>query len=220
MRPSLPGAVPSNAPRRRKLLTRRLAAAVIPLAFVLTSTACSAVTAEVNDAARPDATATAPLMPPEQALQKLNALLDEAISGVQPALRYQDAWPEAKVQYSSGLNEHSLGYAKASRARHVMTKVVPAKSAPLLDAVRNTWKAKGYRVESGPAGQAVHATTQEGFSVRISIGTAGAIDIEATVGPVPVPDGRDLFGTPTPDPVMPDANPDGSPGYEDPYWSV
>ncbi|GAB7185104.1 hypothetical protein ATKI12_4935 [Kitasatospora sp. Ki12] len=210
----------SNDPRPRKPLTRRLAAAAVPLALVLTLTACGAVTAAVKDGARPDPTATAPLMPPGQALQKLDALLAEATSNVQPALRYWDAWPVAKEQYSSGLDEHSLGYAKASRTRHVMTKVAPAKYATLLDAVRSVWKAKGYRIEEGPTGQAVSATTAEGLSVGIGIGSAGDIDIQATVSPIPVPDGRDPFGTPTPDPVMANGNPDVLPKYDDPYWSL
>nr|BFD89054.1 hypothetical protein KitaXyl93_04140 [Kitasatospora sp. Xyl93] len=219
-RTPLVSAAPSNAPRPGKPLTRCLAAAAVPIALVLTLTACGAFTAGVGDGARPDPMATAPLMAPGQALQKLNALLEEATSSVQPTLRYWDAWPETREQYSSGLNEHSLGYAKASRKRHVMTKVAPAKYATLLDTVRSVWEAKGYRIETGPAGKAVSATTAEGFSVRIGIGSAGDIDIEARVSPTPVPDGRDLFGTPTPDPVMANGNPDILPKYDDPYWSA
>ncbi|MFJ2191950.1 hypothetical protein ACIOJE_29125 [Kitasatospora sp. NPDC087861] len=162
-----------------------------------------------------------PLIPPAQALQKLDSLLAETTSGVQPALRYWDAWPQATVRYSKGLDEHSLGYAAASRERHVMTKVAPGKYDALLAAVRDTWQAKGYRIDTGPANlKGLFATTADGYGVSVTIHPAGNIDIGATVSPVPVPDGRDLFGTPTPDPVMANGNPDVLPKYDDPYWSI
>ncbi|SOB88435.1 hypothetical protein [Streptomyces sp. 1331.2] len=202
---------------RRPGTALRLSAALAFLA--VGATAC--VGGAGTGADRGEGESPGPLIPPAQALQTLDSLLEQTTAGVQPALQYWDAWPQATVQYSKGLDEHSLGYAKASRQRHVKTKVAPGKYGALLDAVRSTWQAKGYRVETGPANlQALFATTPEGNGVSITIHPAGNIDIGATVSPVPVPDGRDLFGTPTPDPVMANGNPDVVPTYEDPYWSA
>ncbi len=194
----------------------RLAAVLAVLA--LGATAC--IGGSGTGGGRGEGATPGPLIPPARALQTLDSLLEQVTSGVQPALRYRDAWPQATVQYSKGLDEHSLGYAKASRQRHVMTKVAPGKYGALLDSVRSTWQAKGYRIETGPANlQALFATTAEGYGVSITIHPAGNIDLGATVSPVPVPDGRDLFGTPTPDSTMANGNPDVLPSYDDPYWS-
>ncbi|MFG2905068.1 hypothetical protein ACGF13_08395 [Kitasatospora sp. NPDC048286] len=201
----------------RPALVLAVACAVLALGV----TACAGGGGSGTGGGRSGGGTPGPLMTPAQALQKIDALLDEVTSGVQPALRYRDAWPEATVQYSKGLDEHSLGYAKASRQRHVMTKVAPAKYGALLDAVRNTWQAKGYRVEAGPANlQALLATTAEGHGVSITIHPAGNIDIGATVSPIPVPEGQDPFGTPTPQPTTAGGAPDVMPTYDDPYWSV
>ncbi|MFE6049360.1 hypothetical protein ACFQ6N_01220 [Kitasatospora sp. NPDC056446] len=212
----------------RRRPTLRLSAALAVLALAVTACAAGANGSAGGGAGSGagggsragSETPPGPLVPPAQAVQKLDSLLDEAMSGVQPALHYRDAWPQATVQYSKGLDEHSLGYATASRQRHVMTRIAPGKYGALLDAVRGTWSAKGYRIDAGPANlQALFATTAEGHGVSVTIHPAGNIDFGATVGPVAVPDGRDLFGTPTPEPVTTGGSPDVLPTDEDPYWS-
>ncbi|MFJ2781504.1 MULTISPECIES: hypothetical protein [unclassified Kitasatospora] len=189
--------------------TRRLGIAAAALALALTACSSGAT-----------GKASKRLIPPEQAVQQLSALLDESLSEVRPKLRYRDEWPRSTEQYSRGLDEHSLGYATASRRRHIMTKVSPAKYGVLLDMVRRGLQARGYTVNSAaPDRLAVSATTPDGSGVGITIHPAGNIDIGASVGPVPVADGHDSFGTPTPEPTMSNGNPDILPRDDDPFWS-
>ncbi|MEV7360190.1 hypothetical protein [Kitasatospora sp. NPDC091276] len=192
-----------------------LAAACTALALALTAGGCAATGGGGGDTSA----TPGPLMQPAQALHRLDDLLQEATSGIQPALRYRDAWPDWREQYAKGLDEHSLGYATATRERHVTTRVAPAKYGALLDAVRGTWQTKGYRLTTGP--DSVAATTPDGASLGITIHPyAGNIDISAAVGPIPLPHGADPFGTPTPEPTLPGGNPDILPAYDDPYWST
>ncbi|MEV7022548.1 hypothetical protein [Kitasatospora sp. NPDC093558] len=161
------------------------------------------------------------LMPPEQAVQKLNTLLDEALSDVQPKLQYWDEWPRSSEQYSKGLDEHSLGYATAVRNRHIMTKVAPAKYGTLLGMVEQSLKAKGYTLSSSDdkSQRAVFASAPDGSGVGIVIYSAGNINVGASVSPIPVVHDRDPFGTPTPGPTMSNGNPDTVPNYNNPFWS-
>ncbi|MFE5583169.1 hypothetical protein [Kitasatospora sp. NPDC056531] len=186
--------------------TRRLGVAVAALTLALT--ACS------SNAGAPER-----LVPPDQALQRMDALLDESLTDVRPALRYWDDNPDAVEQYAKGLDEHSLDYANANRRRHIMTKIAPAKYSTLLDMVERGWKAKGYtvtRTDSKPPSSVAGAP--DGAGVGITVHDSGIIDITAQVAPVPVIHGA--FGTPTPVPTMPNGNPDDVPAYDDPFWSV
>ncbi|MFJ7275778.1 hypothetical protein [Kitasatospora sp. NPDC098663] len=191
------------------------AAACAALALALTAAGCAAT----GDRGADTGTTPGPLMQPAQALHRLDDLLQEATSGIQPALRYRDARPDWREQYSKGLDEHSLGYARASRQRTITTKVAPAKYGALLDAVRGTWQTKGYHLTTGP--DTVAATTADGASVGITIHPyAGNIDISASAGPIPLPHGTDPFATPTPEPTPANDDPDTLPAYDDPYWST
>ncbi|MFI9320240.1 hypothetical protein ACIGXI_10720 [Kitasatospora aureofaciens] len=190
---------------------RRLGIAVVALALSLT--ACS------SGAGRSDAKAPEQLVPPEQALQRIDALLDESLADVRPTLRYWDDNPDAVEQFAKGLDEHSLGHAEANRRRHIMTRIAPAKYDTLLAMVERGWKAKGYtvtRTGSTPPGSI--ASAPDGAGVGITVHSSGTIDITAHVSPVPVIHG--VFGTPTPVPTMPNGNPDDVPDYDDPFWSA
>ncbi|MET8542273.1 hypothetical protein ABZW03_16675 [Kitasatospora sp. NPDC004799] len=200
---------PSTTP-----LPRRLAACAVPGTLVFVLTACGAVT----DAAQPRASAS--LVSPEQAVQRLDALLEDSLSQVQPRPRYWDAWPRSTEQ-TGGTEDGSPGYATATRDRYIMTKVAPAKYDALIDMVGQGWKAKGYTV-AAPAGSALPsltARTPDGSSVTITVFEFGNIDISATVPRIPVIRDHDPFGTPTPDPVMANGNLDVLPRYDDPFWS-
>ncbi|MFJ6378776.1 hypothetical protein ACIQI7_02035 [Kitasatospora sp. NPDC092039] len=197
-----------------KPLPRRLAASAVPGALVFVLTACGAVT----DVAQPKASAS--LVPPEQAVRRLDALLEDSLSQVQPRPRYWDAWPRSTEQ-AGGIKDRSLGYATATRDRHIMTKIAPAKYAALLDMVGQGWKAKGYTVAT-PAGSALPtlaARTPDGSSITVTVFEFGNIDISAAVPHIPVIRDRDPFGTPTPDPVAANGNLDVLPRYDDPFWS-
>ncbi|MET8629921.1 hypothetical protein ABZW30_40425 [Kitasatospora sp. NPDC004669] len=195
--------------------TRRVGIAVAALALALT--ACSSNTGASSGGA-PDTGAPKQLVTADQALQRMDALLDESLADVQPALRYWDDNPDAVEQYAKGLDEHSLNYADADRRRHIMTRIAPAKYNTLLDMIERGWKAKGYTVTrsaSKPPGSV--ASAPDGAGVGITFYASGIIDITAHVSPVPVIHGA--FGTPTPVPTMPNGNPDDVPKYDDPFWS-
>ncbi|MFG2918869.1 hypothetical protein ACGF0D_39045 [Kitasatospora sp. NPDC048298] len=195
-------------------LPRRLAAVTAPVALAFALTACSAVRDVVSSSP------STSLVPPEQALLRLNALLDDSLAQVRPRPQYWDAWPHSTEQ-SGGIDDHSLGYATATRDRYVMTKIAPAKYPTLLGMVEQGWKAKGYTVAT-PAGStlpSLTARTPDGNSVTITIYEFGNIDISAAVSHIPVIRDRDPFGTPTPDPVMANGNLDIIPKYDDPFWS-
>ncbi|MER7668041.1 hypothetical protein ABTY61_06185 [Kitasatospora sp. NPDC096128] len=181
-------------------------------ALALALTACSAGTGASGGGAPKQ------LVPADQALRRMDALLDESLADVQPALRYWDDNPDAVEQYSKGLDEHSLGYADADRRRHIMTRIAPAKYDTLLDMVERGWKAKGYTVTrsaANPPGST--ASAPDGAGVGIAFHPSGLIEITAHVSPVPVVHGP--FGTPTPVPTMSNGNPDDVPKYDDPFWS-
>ncbi|MDH6109778.1 hypothetical protein P3T36_005421 [Kitasatospora sp. MAP12-15] len=150
-------------------------------------------------------------MTPEQAVQKLNALLDDSMSAVKPPLRYWDAWPTSTEQD---------GYAVATRYRYVMTRVSRAKFGALLGLLERSWLAKGYRITSvNPHQPAMFAVTPDGSAVGIAIGAADNITASASVSPIPVIRDRDPFGTPIPDPTTANGNLDIIPRYDDPFWS-
>ncbi|MER7844317.1 hypothetical protein ABTZ03_10280 [Kitasatospora sp. NPDC096077] len=196
-------------------------------ALALALTACSAGTGAsgagtsgvgMSGAGASGTPAAEQLVPPEQALQRMDALLDESLAQVRPALRSWDDNPDAVEQFSKGLDEHSLGYADANRRRHIMTRIAPAKYGTLLDMVESGWKAKGYtvtRTASTPPGSV--ASAPDGAGVGITVHSSGLIEITAHVSPVPVIHGA--FGTPTPVPTLPNGNPDDIPAYDDPFWS-
>ncbi|MFJ9774376.1 hypothetical protein ACIRVF_24590 [Kitasatospora sp. NPDC101157] len=195
---------------------RGLGIAVAALALSLT--ACSSGTG-TSGTGTSDARATEQLVPPEQALRRMDVLLDESLADVRPALRYWDDNPDAVEQFAKGLDEHSLGYAEANRRRHITTRIAPAKYDTLLDMVERGWRAKGYtvtRTTSTPPTSV--ATAPDGAGVGITVHSSGTIDIAAHVAPVPVV--RGAFGTPTPVPTMPNGNPDDVPQYDDPFWST
>ncbi|MFJ9459296.1 hypothetical protein ACIRST_29940 [Kitasatospora sp. NPDC101447] len=200
-----------------KPLSRRLSNAAVPVALALALTSCSVVKANV-DSYRPLPSTS--LVPPEQALHTLDTLLDDSLGQVQPRLQYWDAWPTSTEQ-AGGIDDHSLGYATASRDRYIMTKIDPAKYTTLLGMVEKGWRAKGYTVAT-PAGIALPslaARTSDGNSVSITIYTHGNISISASVYRIPVIRDHDPFGTPTPVPVTTNGDPDILPKYEDPFWS-
>ncbi|MGW3075678.1 MULTISPECIES: hypothetical protein [unclassified Kitasatospora] len=158
-------------------------------------------------------------MTPEQAVQALDALLDEAMSAIRPPLRYWDAWPRSTEQ-TAGPEDRSLGYATATRDRHVMTKVAPSRYGALLGITERGWKARGYRMTAvNPRQPAMFAATPDGYGVCMLFGAAGNITVQATVGPIPVIRDRDPFGTYEPEPTLPDGRLDVFPRYDDPFWS-
>ncbi|TQF04680.1 hypothetical protein E6W39_23720 [Kitasatospora acidiphila] len=151
-------------------------------------------------------------MTPDQAVQKLKALLDDSMSDVKPPLKYWDAWPNS--------TEQDGGYATASQDRYIMTKVSKAKFGALLGLLERSWKAKGYHIARvNPNQPAMFADTPDGSSISLTVGAADNIAFEASVSPIPVIRGRDPFGTPTPQPTMSNGNPDMIPKYDDPFWS-
>lgn len=195
-------------------LPRCLATVIAPVALALALTACSAA----RDVVSPSPSTS--LVPPEQALQRLDALLDDSLAQVQPRPQYWDAWPHSTEQ-SGGIADRSLGYTTATRDRYLMTKIAPAKHATLLSMVEQGWKAKGYTVAT-PAGStlpSLTARTPDGNGVTITIYEFGNIDISAAVPHIPVIRDRDPFGTPTADPVMSNGNLDLLPRYDDPFWA-
>ncbi|MFG3226943.1 hypothetical protein ACGF07_19415 [Kitasatospora sp. NPDC048194] len=158
-------------------------------------------------------------MTPEQAVQALDALLDEAMSAVRPPLQYWNGWPRSTEQ-TAGPDDHSLGYAVATRDRYIMTKVAPAKYGALLGVTERGWLTHGYRITSvNPRQPAMFATTPTGYGVCMLFGAAGNITYQATVGPIPVIRDRDPFGTYVPEPTLPNGGLDIIPRYEDPFWS-
>ncbi|MET8629922.1 hypothetical protein ABZW30_40430 [Kitasatospora sp. NPDC004669] len=160
-------------------------------------------------------------MTPEQAVQQLNALLDDSMSGIRPPLLYWDGWPRSTEQSAEGFYEESLGYATATRDRYIMTKVARAKYGALLGVVERSWKAKGYTITAvSPEQPAIFASTPDGAEIAITFGAPGNITFTASVGPIPVIRDRDPFGVPVPEPVMANGNLDVIPRYKDPFWSV
>ncbi|MFD0399463.1 hypothetical protein ACFVHI_15480 [Kitasatospora sp. NPDC127121] len=197
---------------------RRLGLTAATLALALT--ACGHTGAGVGVGVGDEHPAPQSLTTPEQAVQKLDALLDEALSGIQPPLRHWDGWPRSTEQ-SGGIDDHSKGYAIATRDRHIMTKVSKAKYTALMDMAERDWKAKGYKITSvNPNQPALFAAAPDGSSVAMLFGAAGNITLQASGGGhIPVIRDRDPFGTPTPDPVTANGNLDVIPTDDDPFWS-
>ncbi|MFF1788986.1 hypothetical protein ACFVX9_21330 [Kitasatospora sp. NPDC058243] len=195
---------------------RRLGLTAATLALALTACGHTGAGAGVGD----EHPAPESLTTPEQAVQKLDALLDEALSGIQPPLRHWDGWPRSTEQ-SGGIDDHSKGYATATRDRHITTKVSKAKYTALMDMAERDWKAKGYKITSvNPNQPALFAATGDGSSVAMLFGAAGNITLQASGGGrIPVIRDRDPFGTPTPDPVTANGNLDVIPTDDDPFWS-
>ncbi|MFD7831314.1 hypothetical protein ACFVX9_21335 [Kitasatospora sp. NPDC058243] len=160
-------------------------------------------------------------MTPEQAVHALDALLDEAMSAIRPPLRHWDGWPRSTEQTTGGLQDRSLGYATATRERHVTTRVAPARYGALLGVTERGWQARGYRITAvNPRQPAMFATTPAGYGVAVLFGAAGNITFQATVGPIPVIRDRDPFGTYVPEPTLPNGNLDVLPRHDDPFWSA
>jgi hypothetical protein len=197
--------------------TRRLAVAVAALALAVTG--CSAGSGAPDKPGAPDRP-SAPnsqeqaLMTPDQARQKLKALLDDSLSDVKPPLQYWDDWPRETQQTDTR--------STAAQNRYIMTKVAKGKFGALLGVLERSWKAKGYTIGSvNPSQPAMFAQTPDGSGIQITVGAADNIAIMASVGPLPVnTTGQDPFGTPTPQPTMSNGNPDMIPKYDDPFWSA
>ncbi|MGW3230238.1 hypothetical protein [Kitasatospora sp. NPDC001095] len=158
-------------------------------------------------------------MTPEQAVQVLDALLDETMAAIRPRLRYWDGWPRS-VEQTAGPDDRSLGYAIATRDRYIMTKIAPTKHGALLGITERGWQARGYTITSvNPRQPAMFATTGDGHGVCVLFGAAGNITFQAAVGPIPVIRDRDPFGTYIPEPTLANGNLDIIPRCDDPFWS-
>ncbi|WP_143676880.1 hypothetical protein [Kitasatospora sp. GP30] len=152
-------------------------------------------------------------MTPDQARQKLKAVLDDSMSDIGPPLRYWDDWPWISGQDGS--------YAAASQDRYIMTKVSKTKIDALLGLLDRSWKAKGYNITSfHPAQSEIFADTPDAMGIGVTVGAADNITFEAVVSPLPNLSTYDAFGTPpSPAPTMANGNPDIIPKYDDPFWS-
>ncbi|MEV7022549.1 hypothetical protein [Kitasatospora sp. NPDC093558] len=160
-------------------------------------------------------------MTPEQAVQRLNALLDDAMSDVRPPLQYWDGWPRSTEQTTGGIDDRSLGHATATRDRYIMTKVAHTKYGALLGLIERSWTAKGYTITAvNPRQPAIFASTPNGYDIAITFGAPGNITLTAAVNPIPLIRDRDPFGTPIPEPTTPNGNLDVMPTFDDSFWSI
>ncbi|MFJ9606134.1 hypothetical protein ACIRS1_07210 [Kitasatospora sp. NPDC101176] len=161
------------------------------------------------------------LLTPQQALHTLDALLDEAMSAIRPALAYRAGRPRSTEQSAPGIDEYSLGYATLTRERHIMTRVAPTRYGALLGVTERGWTAHGHRITAvNPHQPAMFATTAHGHGLALLFGAAGNIAFQATVGPIPVIRDHDPFGPHAPEPTLPNGNPDILPRHDHPFWSA
>lgn len=160
------------------------------------------------------------VMTPDQALRKATALLDDAMSEIEPKLQTRDDWPRT-TELTAVADDHSLGGMCVTLDRYSMTKVARAKYGALLGVVERSWQKKGYRIGSvNPNQPAIFATAPDGSGIDLVFGGAGDIAFTATISPIPLIRDRDPFGTPGPQPTLSNGNPDFLPKIDDPFWSA
>lgn len=154
------------------------------------------------------------MMSPDEARNRLHALLDDTFAAVAPPLRFREGWPTTTE------NDAPSGTANVALDRYVMTKVSSAKYGALLGLVERHWKERGYTIESVNADArmpAIYARASDGAALNLRVGYPGNITITAAVTPIPltpVP-----FGPEPPQPTLANGNPDILPTTDDPFWS-
>ncbi|WP_051969413.1 hypothetical protein [Kitasatospora azatica] len=119
-----------------------------------------------------------------EAAHRCEALLDQTLDAVRPALTWQHGVPAA--------GEGELGWF-VSRNRNVLTVVSAARRGALLGVVERHWRRTGHPVTSvnaDPVLPGLYAATADGYRLALDFGTAGNAYLTVLSPPVAPAAGR------------------------------
>ncbi|MEU8571694.1 hypothetical protein AB0C51_25870 [Streptomyces pathocidini] len=160
-------------------------------------------------------------MEARHAAQRLDELLDDTLTAIDPGLKWRDGSTEVLQRNDAVLNEPN-GEATVSKTRYVRTKVSEDKLDRLLKAVEHRWKESGYKVTGiSPGEPGFVGRAPDGFSLRCAVGGAGNVYFDAASSGVEDPGYSGTMPGEKGDriPADPDGYPLLKPDITDPYWS-
>ncbi|WP_405897999.1 hypothetical protein OG242_11100 [Streptomyces sp. NBC_00727] len=160
-----------------------------------------------------------PKMDMQQAGERAEGILDGTMAAMRPPVAWSYGNP-SDTACSSGVNEPS-GTTTVFRSRNITTVVSEQRRDELLKQVREYWEQQGvqdFTVHSGKGMPRIRATTADGFTVILQVGSIGNVFVEAGISCVE--DSAMTYPTGTPGlPGGPD-EPDLRPHEHSPHWSA
>ena len=193
-----------------------LAAVTLALAGVCL-TGCSAVG---NAAGQPAAVTTTV----QQARAQGEALLDDTIARVQPAMGWQASTVQLTPNYA-GIDGHYDGTARVVVGRYAPVKLASSRLPALEGEITSYWRQQGFKIQTGAAADgnfSLDATKDLVHLVAGSNGPGGltiSADVGTVKGPANIQDLDSVLGSPSPYPTGVNGSPIRPTPSDNPYWS-
>ncbi|MFF9482839.1 hypothetical protein [Streptomyces sp. NPDC014733] len=155
-----------------------------------------------------------------KALQRVDSVLNDTLSGVRPRLRWRDGPAHMSERRNSFTNEVNDAM-DVSRQRHLRTQISQGKKKELLKVVSRRWEEKGFEVKEQDDGRpSLLSEASDGCIVKIDVGGSGDVYISAGVSAVSSGPSGDIAGEEGDSfPESPSGAADYTPDLRDPYWS-
>ncbi|MFF3259261.1 hypothetical protein ACFYWO_08795 [Streptomyces sp. NPDC002932] len=121
-----------------------------------------------------------PAMDMQQAGQRSEAILDGTMAAIHPSVKWARGTP-GESACSTGLNRPT-GTTTVVRSRNILTVVSEQRRGELLEQVRRYWKQQGaqdFSVKSDKNMPWIRATTADGFSLSLQVGSIGNVFADA-----------------------------------------
>ncbi|MGW1377084.1 hypothetical protein ACWD6P_22850 [Streptomyces sp. NPDC002446] len=161
-----------------------------------------------------------PTMNVNQAVKRIDAVLDGTFKSIRPRIKWRDGPAEARVRKNSFTNTDN-GEVSVGRTRYVRTKVSKAKLTELMETVRSEWTTSGYEIgEVHSQEPTFSGTAPDGCIIRFGVTGFGSVKFSVSVGAVSPGTGGPVKGEEGGKfPKAPNGGPDYTPDVRDPYWS-
>ncbi|MDH2391294.1 hypothetical protein QCN29_21415 [Streptomyces sp. HNM0663] len=112
----------------------------------------------------------------QQAGERAEVVLDEALAGIKPPLKWEYGTP-GEIACGDELNR-ATGGSNVKRSRVITTTVTKERRGSLFGLVQRHWEAEGYTITSVNADAKfpdVFAETSDGFVVSMNVGATGNV---------------------------------------------
>ncbi|MCZ1018357.1 hypothetical protein [Streptomyces noursei] len=162
-----------------------------------------------------------PTLNPNQAVKRVDAVLDDTFKTVRPELKWRDG-PIRTTEGRNSFTNTSNGELTVGRTRYVRTKVSKEKLSELIKAVDTHWRREGFKVgELNPERPSLSATAPDGCTIKLSVGGVNNVYFDAGVGAISPGRGFQVKGEEGDKfPKAPNGGPDYTPDVRDRYWST
>ncbi|MGW0672037.1 hypothetical protein [Streptomyces sp. NPDC002746] len=138
-----------------------------------------------------------PAMDMQQAGQRAEVILDGTMAAIHPSVKWVHGTP-MEQPCSTGLNRPT-GTTTVVRSRNILTVVSEQRRGELLEQVRRYWKqqrAQDFSVKSDKNMPWIRATTADGFTLSLQVGSIGNVFVNAGLSCVEDSDTTYPAGTP------------------------